>query len=373
MAETEERSVDANKQDRSEYYPEWEGDEEQRKDRKSTAKLFGPQKDPQWWDISTFSKDDNPHGLVTESSFSSLFPKYREKYIRECWPLMEKAMADHFLKADLDVIEGTMTVRTTRKTWDPYILVKARDVLKLLSRGVTFEQSIRVLDDEIFCEIIKIDTLCRNKERFLKRRNRLVGNNGSTLKAMELLTKCYVCIQGGTVCAVGPLTGLKQVNKIVTDCMSNVHPIYNIKTLMIKRELEKNEDLKNENWERFLPKFKKRVQTAAATKEAKKKKAKSWKEKKPYTPFPNPPQMSKLDLQLESGEYFFDEEVNKRVKMKEKRMKSHENAEINKKEKLKVYQPKEEKPREKKTKRKEAEPVDLEALKQKAKKLKKSA
>jgi len=48
---------------------------------------------PEGWKEPEFTRECNPHGLLEESSFVILFPAYREKYLRECWPLVTDRLA----------------------------------------------------------------------------------------------------------------------------------------------------------------------------------------------------------------------------------------------------------------------------------------
>ena len=90
------------------------------------------------WVVEKFEPEHNPNGMVEESTFSVLFPQYREKYIKEIWPLVKNDLKKFNIIAELNLIEGSVTVKTSRKTWDPYSIIRARDLIKLLARSVPF-------------------------------------------------------------------------------------------------------------------------------------------------------------------------------------------------------------------------------------------
>lgn len=68
--------------------------------------------------IDDFSVEDNKGGtFAEESSFACLFPKYREVYLRQAWPMVTKALEKRGVACTLDLVEGRMEVKTTRKTF----------------------------------------------------------------------------------------------------------------------------------------------------------------------------------------------------------------------------------------------------------------
>ena len=93
------------------------------------------------WKIDAFTAEDNKGGaFLEESSFATLFPKYRENYLRQIWPRVTELLGKVGVGCVLDLVEGSMTVKTTRKAWDPFVIFKARDMVKLLARSVPFHQ-----------------------------------------------------------------------------------------------------------------------------------------------------------------------------------------------------------------------------------------
>ncbi|XP_058272781.1 LOW QUALITY PROTEIN: KRR1 small subunit processome component homolog [Hemibagrus wyckioides] len=323
---------------------------------------------PDGWVEPAFRREDNPRGLLEESSFATLFPKYRESYLRECWPLVQKALSD-IVRTCLSGLKGSINVQSTssKKTFDPNAIPPAPRLIKLLvSSGVPFEQAVRILQDEMACDIIKIGTMVRNRERFVKRRQRLIGPRGSTLKVKTSLS---LTCRGRTYTLILTRSSELHINcyvmvrKVVLDTMKNIHPIYNIKTLMIKRELASDPELRSQSWDRFLPNFKHKHLN-------KRQQPTKRKMKKEYTPFPPPQPESKVDRELASGEFFLREREKRRRKMTEIKVKQAEALSRKQEERKKAFMPPKEKKIIKKNKAPVKDKLDIAVIKEKVKKAK---
>lgn len=199
-----------------------------------------------------FNESEFKHSFIQNSEFKILYPEWRSNYIKnnidKIKVILEKNKIDCLLEEDTRLL----TVSTNKLTRDPYVILKSRDFIRLVCRGVPITEAAEIMKDEIFCEIIKIDKFGYSKEVLEKRKNRLEGD---ALEALSMLTKCFILIHKNSACCIGPYKGVEEARDVILDTIKNVHPVYNLKILMEKKKLEKNPEMKNEDWERFLPKI----------------------------------------------------------------------------------------------------------------------
>lgn len=100
----------------------------------------------------------------------------------------------------------------------------------------------------------------------------------------------------------------------------------------MKRELAKDPELAQESWDRFLPNYKKRSLSQRRVPFKVTDKA-----KKTYTPFPNAPEPSKVDKQLEAGEYHIGRDAKKRIAQEERSEQQKAKKEEKKREREKDF------------------------------------
>lgn len=256
-----------------------------------------------------FDESRVKHPFLDVSTFEVLFPKHRVQYLKSIEAYAIKASELKKVHFEVDYDKFIMRVSTTDKTRDPYIIIKAYEMIQLLGRGVTLENAVKVLEDGMASEILQARMLCSTEKVFERRRLRLF--NPKILKSIELITKTHVLVSNKTVCIVGEYRGVHEAKNIIVKCFENVHPAFELKKLIIKKKLMK-ENVEGD-WERFLPNIKK-------THSKKKKMGRK------TGGMPKEIQERKEDIQMQTGEYFSNHENIEKLRIKEEMRKKREEA-----------------------------------------------
>lgn len=214
-------------------------------------------------DALNFKDEDYPNPFLCESSLSIIISAHRLPYFTSIFCHLQTAIITKKLKVKLEKNEATVT--TTNQTRDPYILIKARDVLLLVARCVPYTDAIKILEDKVFFDTILIKS---NENRI----GRLEGSKGETLKALKLLTNTSVYLDKKCVCVIGKcIKAINDVRDVVENVFyKNVHPAYLLKRLVVRNEIMKDEEKKELDWDNYLPKAKSKMNNKRGKKSKKK-------------------------------------------------------------------------------------------------------
>lgn len=197
--------------------------------------------------------------LNEKLTFMTKVPNRLKISLKEAWPNLRAKLLDIGIEAELDLIQKIMKIESTPEMETINSMVKAKDLLRLLSRGFPAENALLILQRGFECDFIKIGGQIASKEEFHRRRERLIGPQGSTLKAIELLTGTYLLVYGNTVCVLGKgYDGINCAGEIILDCFDKVNPISHIRRLILIQELNKDEKIEQKDHYKFLPPVKKK-------------------------------------------------------------------------------------------------------------------
>lgn len=106
-------------------------------------------------------------------------------------------------RVDVDSQTGEVTIDESGAQ-DPVLALKARDVVQAIGRGFSEARAFRLLDEDVYLEVLDIKDFARTPARVEQIRARVIGTRGKTRRLIEELTGVDVSVLGHTVSLVGP-------------------------------------------------------------------------------------------------------------------------------------------------------------------------
>lgn len=119
-------------------------------------------------------------------------------------------------KIEVDSKEGL--VQITGK--DALLLYLAREIVRAIGRGFNPEIAMQLLKQDYGLEIVSIMDYARNQNDLERLRGRVIGEGGKSRKTIEGLTDTQLCVFGKTVGIIGPMEGLADARRAITDLLS---------------------------------------------------------------------------------------------------------------------------------------------------------
>jgi ribosomal RNA assembly protein len=117
----------------------------------------------------------------------------------------------------IDVDDYSVSITSPAKS-DPWMAMKARDVVLAIGRGFSPERAFRLFKGETYLTILDMKDVTgkRNKAAMRRIRSRLIGTAGKARARIEQLSGCLVSVYGTHVALIGTAEQLERGTRAMT-------------------------------------------------------------------------------------------------------------------------------------------------------------
>jgi ribosomal RNA assembly protein len=123
-------------------------------------------------------------------------------------------------KIKIDSREGEVII-DEQNAKDPFLCLKAEDVVRAIARGFSPEHAIRVFKEETDFYVFDIHDYVGKKESHVRRlKSRIIGRNGKTKRVLENLTGADISIYGHTVSIIADFESMDIIKKAIDMLLS---------------------------------------------------------------------------------------------------------------------------------------------------------
>ncbi len=111
---------------------------------------------------------------------------------------------------DIDSEEGVVDISPAKNMEDPLGVWKASDIVKAIARGFNHDVAFKLIDDDIYFEIIQLPLLVgKSKNALYRYKGRIIGKNGRTREIIMEMAEVDMAVYGKTVSFIGPIENIQ--------------------------------------------------------------------------------------------------------------------------------------------------------------------
>ncbi|MBZ9571036.1 KH domain-containing protein [Methanobrevibacter sp. TMH8] len=117
---------------------------------------------------------------------------------------------------DIDGEEGTVAISPTEEMDDPLGVWKTNHIVKAVSRGFNPDMALKLNEDDVYLEIIKLTLYVgKSKKALARQKGRIIGKDGKTRELIINMAEVDMAVYGKTVSFIGDLENVMVAKEAV--------------------------------------------------------------------------------------------------------------------------------------------------------------